>query len=302
MRRGFIDLHCHWVADIDDGVRAPAAGVALLRGLQELGFSVVVATPHMRPGMFDNDQTSLSRAFDAMSVPLAQARAEGPLPEVHLASEHFFDDVVFERIRRGEGLPYPCFAPLTPLAPSASLASASSSASSSESITAPAPLSTANGAAANGSAANGSGSAAARPPKRGVLIELAQERFPFNAHNRFFDLHRAGFVPVLAHPERYAPVWKDLQALRPFVEAGAHLLLDVCALVGKYGRAAQKASERLLEDGAYAAACSDAHRPEDVDVVARAIKRLEELAGDDGVDELLSAGPRRILHMPVSET
>ena len=77
---GFIDLHCHWVADIDDGVRAPAAGVALLRGLQEIGFSVVIATPHMRPGMFDNDRASLSRAFDAMRVPLEQARAAGAAP------------------------------------------------------------------------------------------------------------------------------------------------------------------------------------------------------------------------------
>jgi protein-tyrosine phosphatase len=279
MRRGFIDLHCHWVADIDDGVRAPAAGVALLRGLHELGFSVVMATPHMRPGMFDNDQTSLSRAFEAMSGPLAEARAEGPLPAVHLASEHFFDDVVFERIRRGEGLPYP-----SPLV----LACASGPSGASPTH----PAST--------SSANVSGCAAPRPQKRGVLVELPPERFPFNAHNRFFDLHRAGFVPVLAHPERYAPVWKDRQTLRPFIEAGAHLLLDVCAIVGKYGRAAQKASEKLLEDGAYAAACSDAHRPEDVDVVAKAIERLQELAGDEGVDDLLSAGPRRILNLPAA--
>jgi protein-tyrosine phosphatase len=184
---------------------------------------------------------------------------------VHLSSEHFFDDVVFERIRRGEGLPYPTFAPAPPAA-------------------------TASPAAWPG---------AHRPAKRGVLVEFGAERFPFHAHNRFFDLHRAGFAPVLAHPERYAPVWKDLGALRPLIDAGAHLLLDVCSLVGKYGRAAQKASEKLLDEGAYAAACSDAHKPEDVEVVAQAIERLEQLAGEEGVSELLSAGPRRILNMPV---
>ena len=254
----FIDLHCHWVADIDDGVRSSSAGVALLRGLHQLGFGIVMATPHMRPGMFDNDQVSLTRAFAAMTAPLSEARAEGALPEVHLASEHFFDEVVFERIRKGEGLPYPSFAP----EPAA-------------------------------------GSAMKRP-KRGVLVEFAAERFPHHGHNRFFDLHRAGFVPVLAHPERYAPVWKDVNALMPYIEAGADLLLDVCSLVGKYGRAAQKASEKLLEEGAYSAACSDAHRPEDVEVVAQAIERLRELGGDEGVTELLSEGPRRILNMVVA--
>jgi protein-tyrosine phosphatase len=268
--RGFIDLHCHWVAQIDDGVRSAAAGVALLRGLQQVGFSVVVATPHMRPGMFDNDKPGLTRAFDAMRAPLDEALANGPLPEVHLASEHFFDDIVFERIRRGDGLPYPSFAPPEPSPSAASQATPTA----------------------------GSGWVAPRQFKRGVLVELASDRFPFHAHNRFFDLHRAGFVPVLAHPERYAPVWKETKAIAPFVEAGAHLLLDVCSLVGKYGRAAQKASERLLEEGAYAAACSDAHKPEDVDVVVQAIDRLGKLAGDEGVVELLSAGPRRILNLP----
>lgn len=271
--RGFINLHCHWVAAIDDGVRAPAAGVALLRALQQVGFSIVVATPHMRPGMFDNDRTSLSAAFDAMRAPLDEARAEGPLPEVHLASEHFFDDLVFERIRRGEGLPYPSFAGIDRDTP---------------------------GAAAP-TAGPATWPAAQRPVKRSVLVEFGAERFPSHAHNRFFDLHRAGFVPVLAHPERYAPVWKDTNALSPVIEAGAHLLLDVCSLVGKYGRAAQRASEKLLEDGAYTAACSDAHRPEDADVVGEAIERLKRLAGDEGVSELLSSGPRRILNMSMLE-
>jgi protein-tyrosine phosphatase len=134
--------------------------------------------------------------------------------------------------------------------------------------------------------------------KRGILVEFPSERFPTNAAHRFFDLHRAGVFPVLAHPERYAPVWKDIDALSPLIEAGAHLLLDVCSLVGKYGRAARKASERLLEEGLYEAACSDAHKPEDVEIVERAIERLRELAGDEGVTELLTVGPRRILNMP----
>jgi protein-tyrosine phosphatase len=244
----FIDLHCHWIAGIDDGCRAPEAGIALLRGLSDVGFSMVVATPHMRPGMFDNDRAMLTEAYDAMRAPLDEARAQKPLPEVHLSSEHYFDDTVFERIRKGEGCPYPSFDP--------------------------------------------------KERKRGVLIEFNPERFPQSAHNRFFDLHRAGFYPVIAHPERYAPVWKDTASLTPLVEAGSHLLLDVCSLVGKYGRAAQKASEKLLDEGAYMAACSDAHKPEDVDVVAQAIERLRKIVGDEGVADLLTAGPRRILHLP----
>jgi protein-tyrosine phosphatase len=243
---GFIDLHCHWVASIDDGVRSPEAGLALLRGLRGVGFDVVVATPHMRPGMFDNDRAMLTAAFDAMKGPLAGA---GAMPEVHLASEHWFDDTVFERLRAGQGLPYPSFT---------------------------------------------------AGKKAGILIEFAPERFPLNAHRRFFDLHRAGLFPVIAHPERYQPVWSDPGSLKPFVEAGAHLLMDVCSLVGKYGKAAQKAAEALFDDGAYLAACSDAHKPEDVDEVGRAIDRLRKIGGDESVEQLLVDGPRAILHRPAA--
>jgi protein-tyrosine phosphatase len=235
--RGFIDLHCHWVAGIDDGVRTPEDGFALLRGLYAAGFSTVMATPHMRPGMFDNDRPALEAAYTAMRDALPTAAS--PLPEVHLASEHFFDDVVFERLMRDQGCPYP-----------------------------------------GGKAA---------------LVEFSSHAFPMRAQHRFFDLKRKGLTPVLAHPERYAPVWRDDGCLTPLLDAGAHLLLDVCSLVGKYGRASQRAAEKLLEEGAYEAACSDAHRPSDVDAVVRAVCRLEELVGAKEMQRLLADGPRAIL-------
>jgi protein-tyrosine phosphatase len=235
--RGFVDLHCHWIASIDDGARSTEESLAMLRGLHQAGFDVVVATPHMRPGMFDNDRAGLERAFGAMH-PMLSAAGE-PLPTVHLASEHFFDDVVFQRLVRGEAVPY--------------------------------------------------------PGGKSALVEFGPRAFPLRAQHRFFDLRRAGLVPVLAHPERYEPVWKDDTCLDPLLDAGAHLLLDVCALTGKYGRVPKRAAEKLLEEGAYEAACSDAHKPRDIDEVIRAIERLEELVGAEESKRLLADGPRAIL-------
>jgi protein-tyrosine phosphatase len=234
--RGFVDLHCHWVAAIDDGARSADEGLAMLRGLHQAGFDSVVATPHMRPGMFDNDRAGIERAFSAMR-PILSA-IETPLT-VHLSSEHFFDDVVFGRLMRGEGVPYP-----------------------------------------GGKAA---------------LVEFGAGAFPVRVQHRFSDLRRAGLIPVLAHPERYEPVWRDDSCLEDILDAGAHLLLDVCALTGKYGRAPQRAAEKLLEEEAYEAACSDAHKPRDIDEVVRAIDRLESLVGAEEAKRLLADAPRAIL-------
>lgn len=105
--RGFIDLHCHFVAAIDDGARTVAEGQQMLRALYQAGFSHVVATPHMRPGLFDNQRADLTAAFAETSRALERLPQTTPLPTIDLASEHYFDDVVFGRLMNDEALPYP---------------------------------------------------------------------------------------------------------------------------------------------------------------------------------------------------
>jgi protein-tyrosine phosphatase len=234
--RGFIDLHSHWVAGIDDGARTPAESVALLTALYRAGFDTVVATPHMRPGMFDNTEATLRSAYDATVKALGQADG---LPQLMLSSEHFFDDIVFQRLIEGTALPYP-----------------------------------------GGHAA---------------LVEFPTRSFPARIGHRFSDLMRRRIRPVLAHPERYEPVWKDMTSLDPLLDGGAVMLLDVAALAGKYGRAPQKAALALLSSGYYYAACSDAHKASDVADVARGIQFLEERVGAEEAAFFLSEGPRSIL-------
>ncbi len=75
----------------------------MLEGLATLGFSRVMATPHMRPGMFDNERQGLSDAF-ARFVPLLDGHR---VPAIDLSSEHYFDERVYSRLLNGEALPYP---------------------------------------------------------------------------------------------------------------------------------------------------------------------------------------------------
>jgi protein-tyrosine phosphatase len=101
---GYVDLHSHWIPEIDDGVTSVDEGLSLLRALAGLGFEKIIATPHMRPGMFDNTKEDLQRAYDRM---LPHVESEALNVEVGLCCEHFFDDVVFDRIMKGDGVPYP---------------------------------------------------------------------------------------------------------------------------------------------------------------------------------------------------
>jgi len=102
--RGYVDLHCHFIPGIDDGAPTQADGVAMLERLLALGFDTVVATPHMRPGMFENRREDLQAAF-ALFTNALQGSAQ--LPRLELSSEHYFDNVIFSRLLEGAALPYP---------------------------------------------------------------------------------------------------------------------------------------------------------------------------------------------------
>ena len=102
-KRALIDLHCHFLPGIDDGAPSAADGIAMLEGLKRLGFTRVMATPHMRPGMFDNEPAGLRASFEAFRPQLVGR----DVPEVELSSEHYFDERIYTRILNGEALPYP---------------------------------------------------------------------------------------------------------------------------------------------------------------------------------------------------
>jgi protein-tyrosine phosphatase len=110
-----------------------------------------------------------------------------------------------------------------------------------------------------------------------------------------------GVRPVIAHPERYTPVWKEVAVLSGLVDRGALALLDVMTLVGKYGRRPQRCAEDLLDQDLYFAACSDSHKPDDLENVERGIARLVELVGSDYAEQLLADRPRQVLEGTVQD-
>ena len=234
--RGYVDLHCHFIPGIDDGAPTAADGVAMLERLMALGFDTVVATPHMRPGMFDNRREDLEAAFGGFTKSL-----DGlvPLPRLELSSEHYFDNVVFGRLMDGEGLPY--------------------------------------------------------PGSHAVLLEFYEIDFPPLVEHRLFDLRVRKLLPVIAHPERYRCLWTAPEILERLVDQGTAALLDTAALVGKYGKRPQRCAEELLERGLYHAACSDAHRPDDLTEVAAGMKWIENHYGAAEIEFLFREGPTQLL-------
>ncbi len=68
-----------------------------------------------------------------------------------------------------------------------------------------------------------------------------------------------GYVPLVAHPERYAAVCKDPLCAEKWLDMGCHLQLTGGSILGEYGRSVQKAASFLLHNDLVACVASDAH-------------------------------------------
>ncbi len=110
-----------------------------------------------------------------------------------------------------------------------------------------------------------------------------------------FRMGLKGVTPLIAHPERCFEFEKKGRAAE-LVAAGALLQLDMGALIGRYGKTAQKLARQFLDDGLYAVAATDLHSPVKAEAwLGESLKALEKAVGAQGFSELVEKRPRRVL-------
>ncbi|WP_434938283.1 tyrosine-protein phosphatase [Shewanella sp. HL-SH8] len=60
------DLHCHILPGIDDGAKSIDEALALLELAEQQGITHMVATPHIHLGVFDNNISTITAAFELL--------------------------------------------------------------------------------------------------------------------------------------------------------------------------------------------------------------------------------------------
>ncbi len=96
-----IDLHCHLLPGIDDGPVTLSEALALARMAAGQGITTIACTPHILPGVYDNEGPAIRAATDRMQAALDEAGI--PLRLVAGADLHIAPDNV-ARLRSGAAL------------------------------------------------------------------------------------------------------------------------------------------------------------------------------------------------------
>jgi protein-tyrosine phosphatase len=105
-----------------------------------------------------------------------------------------------------------------------------------------------------------------------------------------------GVRPIVAHPERYLGIVRDLRLVQEWKRAGARLQINHGSLVGRYGPEAREAAFRLLELGWVDYLASDFHgRPHLTLYMDQAREVFERSEALEQFDRLNRVNPGRIL-------
>lgn len=105
-----------------------------------------------------------------------------------------------------------------------------------------------------------------------VLVEMSYMNAPVQLYKILFDLQVAGYIPVLAHPERYLFYHKNFNEYEKLKKAGCLFQLNLLAVVGYYGGEITKISEQLLKRGMYDFVGSDVHHGNHIAAFEQKIK------------------------------
>ena len=105
-----------------------------------------------------------------------------------------------------------------------------------------------------------------------VLVEISYLSAPLNLYKTIFDIRVAGYIPVLAHPERYVFYHKNFSEYEKLKNAGCVFQLNLLSTVEYYGSKVAKIADELLKKGMYDFCGTDIHHRKHVEAFDKKIK------------------------------
>ena len=196
--RGFTDRHCHILPGVDDGPRADADALAMLREYENAGVRSLLLTPHVMEDM-PNDTKELRNAFESLK------RSYSGNMILELASENMLDFLFERRLQEKDFLTW---------------------------------------------------------QGNKLIVETSFYNPPKDLHGTLERIRKAGFTPVLAHPERY--IYMDDDEYTILHQGGVKFQLNVTSFTGYYGDEVRQRAEKLATLGYCDCAGTDCHKPGEI--------------------------------------
>lgn len=110
-----------------------------------------------------------------------------------------------------------------------------------------------------------------------ILIEFSFVFEPTKLFEIIFKIQTAGYVPIIAHAERYTYYHASIETLKQLRERGCLLQLNLISLSGYYSRKVKYAAEVLLKNKLYDFCGSDIHHIKHVETMQKLLRSSESI-------------------------
>lgn len=97
---------------------------------------------------------------------------------------------------------------------------------------------------------------------RYLLIELPFNNQINNIEDYLYELRLKGFIPIIAHPERYLFFQKNHEEAKKMYESGIFFQCNYESIIGKYGKDAMELFIYLLKGNMISFLGTDIHKPD----------------------------------------
>lgn len=97
-----------------------------------------------------------------------------------------------------------------------------------------------------------------------ILIEFPRNTKVIDLSDILFSLRSKGYIPIVAHPERYLFFQEDYKVINEFLEMGCLFQGNLENAIGKFGKQAEKVFWYMLKNNKYQFLASDIHHENDL--------------------------------------
>lgn len=131
---------------------------------------------------------------------------------------------------------------------------------------------------------------------RYLLFELPMNTKPLFVKEMVYELMQNGYIPIIAHPERYTYVQENIQYIEELAGMGALFQSNYGSIIGMYGNSAKKTLKKLLKNNLISFLGSDVHRTGQIyPKIPKALKKLRKILSAEELEKLTTLNAQRVL-------
>ncbi len=131
---------------------------------------------------------------------------------------------------------------------------------------------------------------------RYVLAEFLPSAEYNYIKNAVLEFLNNGYLPIIAHVERYACINSDIEKVRELIHMGAYIQMNASSIVGDYGKEIKKFCKLAIKENVIHFLATDAHSAgHRAPRLEACIKKVKRYAGEEAVMRLLINNPQKII-------